>query len=322
MLGLAGYLLNSLQQTEPFWLVPTAIASLVFLVIAAIQRRTVTRFSQIGVIVGVIALLSLVGLGFPQVLQSHEALLDWAAPFGRFLPTPFLQATALMTVAYTGFESLLPQPILASVQQSLKATGWTIGLIWLLLFSVAIVSISTVGTTVLGSAVQAHAAPLAIVMRQLAFPGGVILMTLGAIATLAGTVLALLPKLADRLVLFTQPIDRSATWRLQRASMMLSPRAAWILVAVAIGCITLVGDVQLLWSFSAVMFLIHYALVHLRAWQYRQIRLYQRWLNGIGLGGCLFLIFWLDWTVWLVCLGLVALGVLWYGMTQWSEEEE
>lgn len=323
VLGIAGYLLSILPPTDPVWLVPTALISLVLLSIAARHRRTIARFSRLLVMIGLIALVSLILGGLPQLLQNDPSALAQTGPYA-FMPTlaGFLQATAFMTVAYAGFESLISQPTLPSIQQTLKATRLTIGFIWLLLLGVAAICMSTVGPTVLGNAVQTHVNPLVVVMASLGFPGGIVLIIIGAVAALAGIVLALLPKLADRTMVLIQPVDGSATWPLQRTNLTLSPKAAWMLVTVAIGCIALVGDVKLLWSYSAGGLLIHYALIHALAFQNRQIRLYSRWLNGIGLGCSVFLIFWLDWTVWLVCFSLVALGLLWHGITQWSEEEE
>jgi hypothetical protein len=186
---------------------------------------------------------------------------------------------------------------------------------------VAVIIVELMGTLVLNSVTQATLSPLIAVMQLLSVPVGGAVIRLGGIAGLAGIVGLLLPKLTDRLLLITQPLDGSETWQLRSTSLNFSPQMSWVLITIAISCILLIGDIQPIWSFSCVAFLLRYALVHLQALQQSQFRLYWRGWNGLGVGICLVLALWIDWSMWLVCLGLMSLGLIWRGMTQWSQEE-
>jgi APA family basic amino acid/polyamine antiporter len=92
-----------------------------------------------------------------------------------------------------------------------------------------------------------------------------------------------------------------------------SPTAAVLAVGAAICVPALLGDVRLSWSFSAFTVLIYYAITNLAALRLpKERQLYSRLFAWSGLFGCLFLAFWVDRTVWLVGLGLLAAGLFWH----------
>jgi APA family basic amino acid/polyamine antiporter len=326
-LGLAGYLLSGLPQSQPIWLVPTAL--LVMLVLTRIPwgRNSSARAARIAAKIAAVSLLGLLGAGLSAITQTpsqNEVLL------ARSISTPLpalLQATALMSAAYTGFESLKLQPNSRSAQRVIGAISLAVVLAWLLYLTVATIGIRTVSATVLGSSVAASVAPLVTVMRSLALPGGVYLIILGAVAAMSGRLILLLPQLTEQLLALNQAISPVQAWLDDRSGtnqteIALSPRQASVLVSIILSCILLVGDVQTIWSFSAFAFLMHYALIHWAALRRSDLaRPYPRWLSGVGLLVCLFLAFWVEWSVWLVSLGLVALSLVWRGMMLWTDEQ-
>lgn len=314
-LGLAGYLLSGLQLSQPFWLVPTALLALWVIAGIGIRRRVGLRLVALTMPIAVIGLLGLILAGLPALHSSGS--IDMAV---SRLPQNLLPATALLTAAYAGYEGLAPQSTLRLTHQSLRATQLAIGLTWLLYTGVTWVAVKTVGVSLLYSVTQANAAPLIAVMQPLGRLGRIGLISLGGSLGLAGMIGLLLPRLTDRLLLITQPMDGSEIWQMRSASLTLTPRTAWILVTVAISCVLLIGDAEPIWTFSSVAFLLRYALVHGQSWRQRQFRLYSRGWNALGMTVCLVLALWIDWTMWLVCLGLMSLSLIWRGITQWSEE--
>jgi basic amino acid/polyamine antiporter, APA family len=75
----------------------------------------------------------------------------------------------------------------------------------------------------------------------------------------------------------------------------------------------LIGNVKTTWSFSAFTVLIYYSITNLSALQLKgEERLYPKWIAWVGLSACLFLAFWVDVQIWLVGLGLIAVGLVWH----------
>jgi APA family basic amino acid/polyamine antiporter len=75
--------------------------------------------------------------------------------------------------------------------------------------------------------------------------------------------------------------------------------------------------VRTTWSFSAFSVLIYYALTNLAALRMPAgERRYPRFVAVIGLTACLGLAFWVDVTVWLVGLGLIAVGLAWHAVAR------
>ena len=77
--------------------------------------------------------------------------------------------------------------------------------------------------------------------------------------------------------------------------------------AVLVGAVTLLGDISLAWSFSAMTVLLYYGVTNLAA-----IRLDRRRLTAwAGLASCVFLSFFVPLEVWLVGAGLMVVGLIW-----------
>lgn len=319
-LGVAGYLLSGLH-IEPLWLVPTALIVVLVLTLTVWKGQRYTRFARFALVIAGLSLLGLILAGLPRITQFNE--FDGIATAASSSPVgALLQATALLIAAYTSSENWPPGHTFQAAQRTQVSLSVVLLLGWLLYVAVAIVGINAAGVSVLGDAVVAHAAPLITVMQNLALPGGVYFISLGAIAAMTGMIGLLLPQLADRLIELSRPV-RSPAVQMSGNPLWFNPTSALLLVCAALGCIVLVGDVQTIWAFAAFAFLMHAALVHWMVFrQPSRLRLYPRGLSAVGAAGCLFLVFWLEWQVWLVGLGLTALGLIWRGIMQWSEEQE
>jgi APA family basic amino acid/polyamine antiporter len=85
------------------------------------------------------------------------------------------------------------------------------------------------------------------------------------------------------------------------------PARAIVVSAVSIAALTLVGDIGLAWSFSAMTVLLYYGLTNLSVLALDRKRI-TAWC---GLVSCLFLSVFVPLQVWLIGAGLIAAGLLW-----------
>jgi basic amino acid/polyamine antiporter, APA family len=329
-LGPAGYLLKGLRLTDPIWLMPLTLTIVVALTVISFRLQTNRTAPQSAIqtaaILAMVALLGLVFAGLPRMIQPNSGLrlLFVEGSFRGFASfANLLQATALLSVAFAG-EQPAAMPTV-NPRQALKAFRFALVLTWLLYLGVAIVSLMTLQSLLnSGAGLNEFAlsmAPLSNVMQNLPLPGGIYLITLGAVAGMTGVALRLLPQLANGLLELSRSPTLLSTLLTtgQPPATRLSPRLAKLLVTIALGCIVLVGDVRTIWSFSAFAFLLSTALMHGIALR-RNVTFYPRWQHWLGLVSCLFLAFWVSWDVWLVSLGLVALALIWRGVQYWSED--
>lgn len=96
-----------------------------------------------------------------------------------------------------------------------------------------------------------------------------------------------------------------------------SPGSAVLLVGILIALIASLGDVKATWSFSAFTVLIYYGITNLACLRLpREHRLYPRAFAWAGLGGCLFLAWWVEPRYWIAGLVLIGVGLVWHSVAQ------
>lgn len=319
-LGAAGYLLYGLGYSDPIWQIPTGLVVVALMTLAVSQQRTRLRWPRFTVILATLALLVLIGAGAAKLhLFGPETII----PVKLTPWPPLLQATALMTLVYAGYEPLVLQDSAAEARRTFSAIRLTILLLWGLCLGITLIGLNTIGATALGTAVDAFAAPLMPVMQYLALPLGTALMSLGAIVAMLKMLVILLPQLADQLLRLSQ-FDQPGLTEFVTPNRNFTLSAGWAvkLVGIGLACIVLVGNVRAIWSFSTAALLMHYAMIHRVAIDRFAAPGSVPWLNGLGLGLCVLLAFQVDWEFWLVILGLMALGLVWQGVNRWADEEE
>jgi APA family basic amino acid/polyamine antiporter len=186
----------------------------------------------------------------------------------------------------------------------------------LLYVGVATVSVGVIGSQALGAAAASDVAPLAVVARQYSVRFSPQILTVGAITAMLGVLLNLVLGLSRVLLAMGRRQDMPAVFaRLNPAGT--TPVWAVVVVGLGIAALALLGDIKATWSFSAFTVLIYYALTNLAALRLpREQRLAPAWISVMGLAGCLFLAFWVEWRTWLTGLGLVALGLLWHAVAR------
>jgi APA family basic amino acid/polyamine antiporter len=92
--------------------------------------------------------------------------------------------------------------------------------------------------------------------------------------------------------------------RLDRSSQ---PRTAILVTGALVAATTLVGDIGLAWSFSAMTVLLYYGVTNLAAIRIDPGRL-SAWL---GMASCLLLSVFVPFGVWALGAGLIAVGLVW-----------
>jgi basic amino acid/polyamine antiporter, APA family len=316
-LGFAGYVLNAFGQNQSNWLVPLALAAVVILtglVLSGIRRSS---NSNIGVIsVTLLSLIVFIVAGLPTALSAGRTqLTPFFAPVSEQAPLAgFLQACALMFVAYTGYGRIatLAEEVQSPRQTIPSAIIVTLFVSMALYMAVGLVAIVSVGAETFAAAGTEKAAPLEVVARRFDIPGVAIIVAAGAVTAMLGVLLNLILGLSRVVLAMGRRRDIPALFgRVGESSA--APTAAVVLVGLLIAGLVLIGDVKTTWSFSAFSVLIYYAITNLSALRLKhEERLYPRLIPWLGLFSCLFLAFWVDPVIWMAGLGLIAGGLIWH----------
>jgi basic amino acid/polyamine antiporter, APA family len=312
-LGFAGYALNFIGL--PAHPVLPWVAFGVVVVFTGLMLLNVTRTTQITF---VMVLVTVVALGTFVVAGARPAgggyLAGMMEPFfrpelDRSTTAAFLNAVALMFVAYTGYGRI------ATLGEEVKDPSRTIPLAVILTLSVsmvlyaavAFISVSSVGASTLGAATDEEAAPLEMVARAWNMPGIAQFVALGAITAMMGVLLNLMLGLSRVVLAMGRQKDLPAfTARLNRDKT--TPYVAVLVVGVIVALLVSVGDVRATWSFSAFTVLFYYAITNLAALNLPpEQRRYPVFVPVMGLVACGGLAFWVDAEA--VIAGLVLIGI-------------
>jgi APA family basic amino acid/polyamine antiporter len=215
-------------------------------------------------------------------------------------------AIAFMFVAYTGYGRIatLGEEVRDPRRTIPLAVIVTLGVSTLLYSAVAFAAWQLAGEGV-GSLDSTQGAPLAGLVDQ---PWAQI-VEIGAIVAMAGVLLNLILGLSRVWLAMGRRGDMpTILGRVEDGS----PRVAVILTGALVGAGALVGDVRLTWSFSAFTVLLYYAITNAAALRLSgEDRRFPTWVSWAGLASCAFLSFWVDLQVWLVGVGVLALGLGW-----------
>jgi APA family basic amino acid/polyamine antiporter len=216
-----------------------------------------------------------------------------------------------MFVAFTGYGRIatLGEEVRDPRRVIPRAIIATMVIVTVLYLGVAASGVAVLGASEFGDSAQRTAAPLDAVAEALdkGWLGPV--LGVAAITAMTGVLLNLVLGLSR--VLLAMARRRDAPRFLsrideQRSSPVVSVWTCGILIA----CISLAGDVRTTWSFSAFTVLVYYAITNLAALRLPpDDRLYPRFIPAAGLAGCLGLAFMVERRVWMVGLGLLAVGL-------------
>jgi basic amino acid/polyamine antiporter, APA family len=312
-LGFSGYLLNALGQPSTFKtpLALVAVVVLTLIVLTGIRRSNTTN--TLIVSMTLFALAAFVITGLPKVQLANLTPL---LPQDNF--AAFLQATALMFVAYTGYGRIatLGEEVREPERTIPRAIIITLLVTMVLYMAVSLVGVGTLGATNLGEAAVDTAAPLEAAASTFNIPFVPLIVAVGAITAMLGVLLNLLLGLSRVLLAMGRRGDMPAQVAKLDAAQT-TPYVAVIVIGVLIGALVLTGNVRTTWSFSAFTVLIYYSLTNLAALQLTpEQRLYPRWLAWAGLAACLFLAFWVEVQIWIIGMVLLGMGLIWQYVMQ------
>lgn len=316
-LGFAGYVLNLGGGDLVRWQIPLALAGVIVLtvlVLTGIRRSNQANIVIVGITLATLVLFVLAGI--PAIDWNNVTRSEAGIAFNL---RDLLQATALMFVAYTGYGRIatLGEEVRDPHRTIPRAIITTLFVIMVLYMAVGIVGTGTIGAQTLGTIAQETAAPLEYAAQQFgAFAGVALIIAFGAVTAMLGVLLNLLLGLSRVLLAMGRRRDMPAITATLNADGT-TPTVAVIAIGALISGLVLIGDVKTTWSFSAFTVLIYYSLTNLSALQLRDDeRLFPRWVSWMGLGACLFLAFWVEWQIWLIGLGLLAIGLGWQVLMQ------
>lgn len=320
-LGLAGYALHALGSQQTQWITPLAFATVVCLTMLVLTG--IKRSNQVNLVIVSITLLSLatfVIAGFPQ------AVANGFEPWRPFFSNPqasstlpsvrpvagFLEACALMFVAYTGYGRIatLGEEIHEPKRNIPIAIINTLAASMVLYLAVSFVAIGSSDVTTVSEATRQQAAPLEVVARGFSFPAVGQLVAVGAVTAMLGVLLNLILGLSRVTLAMGRRGDLPSIFA-RVGKVGATPYTSVILVGSIIAVITLIGNVKTTWSFSAFTVLIYYAITNVSAIRLTSDQqLYSQLIPWCGLLSCLFLAFWVEPKIWAIGLALIVAGLL------------
>ena len=321
-LGFAGYALNLFGQDQATSTVPLAVGIVIVttaLVLSGIRRSNWTNIAIVSLTLVSLACFVLAGL--PTVLKNGAGNLS---PF--FVPresgqafSGFLEACALMFVAYTGYGRIatLGEEVVDPRRTIPRAIIVTLIVTSVLYAAVGFVGVASSGSQLLADATTEQAAPLEVVARQFKSPVAAKFVAIGAVTAMLGVLLNLILGLSRVALAMGRRGDfPRVLGRLDKSES--TPTVAVIAMGVVIALLTLIGDVKTTWSFSAFTVLVYYALTNLAATRLsNEERLFSRPIPWLGLLSCLSLAFWVEPRIWGVGLALIAGGLVFQYLMRW-----
>ena len=323
-LGFSGYLLGAFGVSAEGLLVPVALGAVVVLtgvVLSGIRRSNLTNI--------VIVSITLATLAFFVVAGSPTALSDGTTNFANFFAAPdggggvrdLLYAAALMFVAYTGYGRIatLGEEVREPRRIIPRAIIVTLLVTMVLYGSVAVVGVGVIGADGLYAATEGLAAPLEVAAQAFDIPGAPQVLAFGAVTAMLGVLLNLILGLSRVLLAMGRRTDMPSIFG-QINAAGTTPGPAVLAVGTGIAALTLIGDVETTWSFSAFTVLVYYALTNLSALNLpAEQRLYPTWIAAAGLVFCGSLAFFVEPEVWIPGLGLIAAGLAWHRFRRWQQ---
>jgi basic amino acid/polyamine antiporter, APA family len=314
-LGFAGYLVQ--LSGHQFPAVPVAVAAVAAL--TGVVAMGIRRSNLANVVIVSVTLFALVLFVVAALPQSWDKGATAWLPFfrpageGETVWPGLLQGTALMFVAFTGYARI------ATLGEEMRAPERTIPfaiivtvLVAAFLYeAVAAAGIVTIGAEGLSQAARTEIAPLVVAAKTFHAPAIYWIVGIGAVTAMLGVALNLILGLSRVVLAMGRRHDVPGLFA--RVDDKGSPQPAIIGVGIAIAALTLIGNVETTWSFSAFTVLIYYAITSLAALRLpRAERLFPQAVAWCGLAACLSLAFFVEREIWMVGLGLILAGLLWH----------
>ncbi len=310
-LGASGYLLQAFglgEFVDARWLAGGLVVFVTLLVISGMRRSNMTNI--------VIVSVTLLALSAFVIAASPAALAVGISHFQPFFPPDraalpgFLEACALMFVAYTGYGRIatMGEEVREPRRIIPRAILGALGISALLYLAVGLAAIGAVGSENFAASTGRLASPLEAVLRTLGHPLTANLVAAGAVTAMLGVLLNLILGLSRVALAMARRRDLPRSLATVKNG---NPRSAVLATGVFVLVLTMSGDIRLTWSFSAFTVLVYYAINNLCALRMPTAqRLYPRAFVWAGLVACVFLAFWVEPRVWMIGLLVLVLGLV------------
>jgi len=268
-------------------LIPIGVVSLMtILVLAGLKRTTMANLVLVG-----LAVLGIISFAVSAPARSVGVLV-MERPVSNILP-----ATAFLFVAFTGFGRVatLGEEVRDPQRVIPRAVVLTLVIAAVLYWTIAW-SGRTTGGAYWGSLIDLRTFDLPVVR-------------VAAISAMLGVLLNLVLGLSRVWLAMGRRGDMPTP--LAELNPSRQPRNAVILAGALVALTTLVGDIGLAWSFSAMTVLIYYSITNLATLAVDRSRV-TAWL---GLASCLALSVFVPPTVWMIGAVGIVVGLLWKTLT-------
>jgi APA family basic amino acid/polyamine antiporter len=288
----------------PSWQRPVAVAVVVAL--AAVNYRGVTRTAQLTrvVVAVVLAVLALAVVACLLGDRAGAVGAGWTVTGGW---RGVLQSAGLLFFAFAGYARI------ATMGEEVKDPERTIPRAIVAALLVAVVVYALVGTALLvalgADGVAGSSAPVADAVRTAGWGWAVVPVRVGAAAAAMGALLALVAGIGRTSLAMARHHDLPG-WLGGVHPRFQVPHHAEVALAVVVSVLVLVVDLRGAIGFSSFGVLLYYAVANLSALtQGPERRRFPRWLQVVGVAGCLVLVATLPLTSVLSGLAVFAVGV-------------
>jgi APA family basic amino acid/polyamine antiporter len=266
-------------------LVPiVAVAAVTAMVLAGLRRTAWLNTTLLAA-----STVAIVWFAAMSTLQSDEfsnLVTEWSA-------ADVAAAIAFLFVAYTGYGRI------ATLGEEVKDPDVIIPRAVIITLAIAAIlyMLVEIGGRAIGGPLWGQDAGIV--------DAGGTVVAVGAIAAMLGVLLNLILGLSRVWLAMGRRGDMPGA--LARLDRRRQPVVAILVSAVLVAALTLIGDIGLAWSFSAMTVLLYYGLTNLSALAVNK----KRTTAWLGLLSCLSLSFFVPQGVWLTGIAMLALGLIW-----------
>jgi APA family basic amino acid/polyamine antiporter len=272
------------------WWAQRVVAAVAVLALTALNYRGVAKTALVTRLLVGLSLLVLAVLVVGIVAGGHVGSVDlggWAG-LGSGGPYGILQSAGLLFFAFAGYARI------ATLGEEVRDPARTIPRAIPLALGITVVVYLIVGTTVLlvaGPDALAHSsAPLATAVRAGGVGVLVPVVRVGAAVASLGALLALIAGIGRTSLAMARHHDLPE-WLAAVHPRHHVPHHAELALGSLVSVLVLAVDVRGVIGFSSFGVLIYYAIANAAAFtQPREQRRWPRWLNLVGIGGCLILV--------------------------------
>ncbi len=283
-----------------------AVAAVVAL--TALNYRGVTKTAGLARILVTLTLIALAALVLAILVFGNPdagAIDGWTGEGGPIYGT--LQSAGLLFFAFAGYARI------ATMGEEVREPTVTIPKAIPRALGITVVIYAVIGVTALLAAgperLAESTAPLVTALEDAGVGGMAPVVRIGAAVASLGALLALIAGIGRTSLAMARNGDLPGwlaavhpTWRV--------PHHAEIALAVVVSGLVLLVDLRGAIGFSSFGVLIYYAIANASAWtQSGSDRRWPRWLNALGLIGCLVLVATLPWQSVLAGLAMFAIGL-------------